>query len=200
MILECTNCNAHVETEEIGEYEYLRNEDHPSGRFVLLKCKKCGSPILINQDNIGNMVEGNIWDSPITLFPNQDTHFNPNAPKAIRTSYEEAAKCFRNRAYTASAIMCRKTLEGICKNNGISERNLVQAIRKMKESKIINDQLFEWADTLRMAGNEAVHGVDITVSREDSRDMLDFTNAIIDYIYSFKEKFEQFKKRREKDS
>ena len=68
----------------------------------------------------------------------------------------------------------------------------------MKENQIIDERLFEWANTLRMAGNEAVHDVDITVSREDSKDMLDFTNAIIDYIYSFKEKFEQFKKRRKK--
>ena len=119
MILECDNCNAHVETEQVGGYQYLRDGDNPSGRFLFLRCKKCNFPILITQDNIGNMVEGDIWDTPVRLFPSQEVHLNPNAPKAIRDSYEEAFRCFKNRAYTASAIMCRKTLEGICKKNGV---------------------------------------------------------------------------------
>ena len=33
-----------------------------------------------------------------------------------------------------------------------------------------------------LAGNEAAHDVGVNVSQEDARDMLDFSNAILDYL------------------
>ena len=62
------------------------------------------------------------------------------------------------------------------------------------------DRLREWSTALRMAGNEGAHDVAVTISREYARDMLDFTNAIIDYLFSFRDKFERFKARRGKKS
>ena len=197
MIIDCRQCEAFVEAEESGSYGYLPADGKSGGRFVLLRCAKCGNPILITQDNIGNQVEGDIWDTPVRLFPADEIHANPQVPKQLQLSFQEAASCFRARAYTAAAIMCRKTLEGVCVANNIQQRGLMQSLRKLREDGQINDQLFEWADALRMAGNEAAHDVNITISSTDARDMLDFTNAILDYMFSFKQKFDQFKQRRE---
>jgi hypothetical protein len=38
--------------------------------------------------------------------------------------------------------------------------------------------------------------VKVTVSREDAGDLLDLTEAVLEYLYTFKEKFEAFQKRR----
>lgn len=196
MIVECRQCEAFVEAEEIAGYGYLRSDTRPSGRYVLLKCLKCESPILISQNNIGNMADGDIWDRAVRLYPLEDIRVNPNAPKAIRLAYEEAIACFRTRAYTAAAIMCRKTLEGICKAHGVQGLPLVKGLEKMKNEKLIDDRLYQWADALRLAGNEAAHDVKVTVSGDDAKDMLEFTNAILDYLFSFRDKFEHFKQRR----
>ncbi|MCI0561662.1 MAG: DUF4145 domain-containing protein [Nitrososphaera sp.] len=198
MIIECQQCEAFVEAEEITGYEYMRTATQPSGRYLLLKCLKCDSPILVSQNNIGNMVEGDIWDTPARLYPSDDIRVNPNAPKPIRLAYGEAAVCFRARAYTAAAIMCRKTLEGICEAHGVQGLSLVKALEKMKNDKLIDDRLYEWADALRLAGNEAVHDVKVTVPSDDAKDMLEFTNAILDYLFSFRDKFDRFKQRRKK--
>ena len=197
MIVECTSCRAYVEATERGGFEYLRRGDEPSGRFVLLSCNKCGSPMLIRQINIGNMVEGDIWDTPTGLYPNEGERANPNAPREILVALEEARACYRARAHTAAAIMCRKTLEGeFCAAHGVNERNLMSSLKKMKDQGLIDDRLFEWSDTLRVAGNEAAHGVGVTISEADARDILEFTNAILDYLFSYRDRFEQFKKRR----
>jgi hypothetical protein len=45
-------------------------------------------------------------------------------------------------------------------------------------------------------GNEAAHGVGTTVSKQDARDLLDFTTAIIDYLFSYRDQFEKFRTRR----
>lgn len=93
--------------------------------------------------------------------------------------------------------MCRKTLEGICIEHKIKEKNLKASLKKMKEQGIIESRLFEWADTLRISGNEAVHDLNITVAPDDARDIIEFTNALLEYVFTFKDKYEQYKKRQE---
>jgi hypothetical protein len=116
-------------------------------------------------------------------------------PNSLRLAYEEARSCFRAKAYTATAIMCRKTLEGIADENKITARNLGIALKEMKDKGIIENRLYEWADALRISGNEAAHGVNSQVSRQDANDILEFTHALLEYVFTFQEKFEQFKKR-----
>ena len=94
--------------------------------------------------------------------------------------------------------MCRKALEGICAEHSVSERNLAASLKKMKEAGLIDDRLFEWSDSLRIAGNEAAHGVGLTISQPDAKDILEFTNAILDYLFSYRDRFEKFKQRRAK--
>ena len=94
--------------------------------------------------------------------------------------------------------MCRKTVEGICSEHGITEGNLEKSLRKMRDSGTIDSRLFEWADELRLSGNEAAHGVDLTFSRQDAQDILDFARALLEYVFTFKDRFDSFRKRRKK--
>lgn len=197
MITECTECRLHVEAKEQGSFERLSDGREPSSLYTLLSCTKCGSPILVRQTNIGNMAEGDKWDTPFVLFPPADLRVNPSAPREIQTAFEEACACYRAQAFTASAIMCRKTLEGLCAVHGVDERNLASALKKMRDTGLIDERLFEWSDTLRVVGNEAAHGVAISIAQPDAKDTLEFTNAILDYMFSFRDRFEQFKRRRQ---
>ena len=125
---------------------------------------------------------------------------NPKAPEPIQVALDEAFRCYRSRAYTAAAIMCRKTLEGVCDSHGVSGGNLAGRLKAMQTSGLIDNRLFEWSDALRVAGNEAAHGVGTTVSQQDARDLLDFTTAIIDYLFSYRDQFEKFRARRKRYS
>ena len=198
MIIECEECNAFVEATEHGSFEKFSDGSSPSISYSLLQCNKCLSPILVEQLNIGNLADGDIWDQPIRLFPSSKYRPNPNAPKNIQRTFSEAYICYRNRAYTAAAILCRKTLEGICKAHGVDEKNLMASLKKMNDEGLIDERLYEWSDALRHVGNEAVHDVNITVSQTDAQDILEFTNAILDYLFSYRDRFESFKKRHSK--
>lgn len=199
MIIECGECREYVDAKEYGGYVRQFGGREPSCCYTLLCCAKCASPMVIRQTNIGNMAEGDIWDRPFLLFPSPDIQANPRAPQAIRRAFEEACGCFRAQAYTASAIMCRKALEGICVEHDVKERNLALSLKKMKDAGLIDDRLFEWSDALRLAGNEAAHGVETNIESADAKDIIEFTNAIIDYMFSFRDRFDQFKKRRDKN-
>ena len=69
----------------------------------------------------------------------------------------------------------------------------------MKAEGKIDERLYDWADMLRLVGNEAAHDIHVEVSKDDAGDILDFTNAIVDYIFSFNDKFLEFKNRRQQN-
>ena len=196
MIIECSECRQYVQAGETASYARHFDGRKPSCRYMLLACSACSSPILIRQTNVGNMAEGDKWDTPFVMYPQGDTRVNPNAPEDIRRAFEEACACYRSQAFTASAIMCRKTIEGTCAAHGVTERNLHSSLKQMKEKGLIDDRLFEWSNVLRAVGNEAAHGVGVSIDQADAKDTIEFTNAILDYMFSYRDRFEQFRKRR----
>lgn len=191
MILECKNCQALVNADFVANYDYTYTfsdlSDLPA-RYELLKCPICQNPFLIDSDQL--------TDGYLVLYPPPDNRVNPNFPASLKSAYGEAISCFNSKAYTATAIMCRKTLEGICTEHGITGNNLVKNLKELKDKGIIESRLYEWADALRISGNEAAHDVRVTVSYEDAKDVLEFTNALLEYIFTFRDRFEQFKQRR----
>jgi hypothetical protein len=95
--------------------------------------------------------------------------------------------------------MCRKTLEGICSAHGVkTSGSLAVQLKKLKDNGTIENRLFEWAEALRTTGNEAAHGVELVISAQDAQDTLEFTDALIQYVFTYRDKFEAFKNRRAK--
>lgn len=191
MVLYCDSCNVLVEAIEVAEY-FVHQQLAPTLRLTLQRCPACESPFLTQQAE-----EFDDWSDPERLYPPAASRIGSALPKPILASLEEAASCFRAKAFTASAIMCRKTLEGICAAHQVKDGSLASRLRKLKENGVIDARLFEWADELRLSGNEAAHDVHVQVSSLDASEILDFTHALLEYVFTFRERFEVFKKRRE---
>lgn len=191
MLVECLDCNAFMEAEVLTSYDYYDEDVDITGRYSFLKCPRCGQPLLVLQTN-----DSAVWDSPKRIYPSLETGASLEVPSAIRSVYEEARSCFRAKAFTATAIMCRKALEAICEEHKIVARNLALALGEMRDKGIIESRLYEWADTLRITGNEAAHTAKATISAEDARDILEFTHALLEYVFTFRDRFERFKNRR----
>jgi hypothetical protein len=192
MLIECKYCEATVDGKVQASYESHSREDPPI-KYSFLRCPKCSAPLIAWQENYGNG-----WDEPSRMFPPQDKEVNPALPEPIRNAYREVLSCLKGKSYTATAIMCRKTLEGICSVHGIEAKNLSEGLKQMKIKGIIEDRLFEWAEALRISGNEAAHDVKITISSQDAKDIVAFTDALLEYVFTFRDKFNEFTKRRKK--
>ena len=192
MLLECSRCSAIVDAEEIASYDDSDREDPFPGRWTLAKCPRCTLPLLAVQVDYG---EGFANDMPARVYPPRDRTLGSSVPKSIRAAFDEATLCLKAKAYTASAIMCRKTLEGLCAEHGVKERNLSLSLKKLKDDGVIESRLFEWAEALRTLGNEAAHGVNSVISAQDARDIMDFTEALAEYVFTYRDKFERFRER-----
>ena len=198
MLLECRHCEARVDAKELFSYEEGNSPEVPfDAKFTFAKCPVCNSPLLASQMDDPEGKQG--WRKPFRLYPPMDSQFYPSVPKDIGRAFVEARTCFRARAHTAAVMMCRKTLEGICSAHGVkSSGTLAAQLKKLKDNGVIESRLLEWADALRTMGNEAAHGVESVISPEDARDTIEFTEALLEYIFTYRDKFEEFKKRRAK--
>ncbi|MEU1276770.1 DUF4145 domain-containing protein [Streptomyces sp. NPDC005805] len=108
----------------------------------------------------------------------------------------EARACFSAKLYTATAVMVRRTLEGMCVDQGTTKKVLFQALGELRDANKIEGRLFEWAQALRVLGNQGAHFSKDAVGREDASDALELAEALLDYIYVFTAKYEEFEKRR----
>ena len=129
------------------------------------------------------------------MYPERH-HVNAELPDGIRIAFSEAVSCVKAKAFTAGAIMCRKTLEGACKESGASERTLAASLKELKDAGVIDERLAEWAMALRMSGNEAAHDINVRVSAEDARDLIEFTGAFLENLFILKDRFDKFMARR----
>jgi hypothetical protein len=201
--VRCPGCERAVAAPVWGTRGF--ETDGEPRRYALLSCPDCNHPFLLRQegayeydhrDNTGSTR----WARPSLLFPAQPDRLDPAVPENIARSYLEARRCFYDAsAYTAAAIMCRGTLEGICASFEAKGRNLQAKLADLKTRGLIEARLHEWADdVLRALGNDAAHDVDTIISKQDALDALDFTKAIVEYLYVLEAAFKRFKERREK--
>jgi hypothetical protein len=116
-------------------------------------------------------------------------------PAGLRREWEEARTCLDSKAYAACVVMVRRTLEGACKEEGVKKRTLAQSLRELHAQGLIDGTLAEWADTLRVAGNQGAHYTGRPVAREDAEDALAFAEALLDHLYVLRKRFEEFKQR-----
>lgn len=198
MIIECNNCNIRFKGEPEGSYTHQFTDDPiDENKYSIFKCPECAMPILTEQQTIFlNGYNEFGYTVPRVLYPIDNFHINPIIPEMLKNSLSESIKCFKSGAFSATVLTCRRTIEGFCHSKNINESNLQKSIEVLKNQKIINEQLYEWANHLRLIGNDAAHNVEVIFSEVDAKDSLDFTIAILDFTYSFKEKFENFKNRK----
>jgi hypothetical protein len=203
ILIVCETCDARVQATVEGSYVEFEEGPSVSIRFLLLRCPECRSPLLASQnDEDGRYFAGagdpDPWGGVERLYPDtRRRHLGVSVPEAIGKAFDEARACFETaKAYTACAIMCRKVLDGVCDSHDAKGDNLAQRVKDLAEQGVLDKRLLEWITAVRVVGNEAAHDINITVSREDASDLLDLAEAVTEYLYTFKEKFDAFQKRR----
>jgi hypothetical protein len=93
--------------------------------------------------------------------------------------------------------MCGRALEAICREKtGEATLLLAKGLQKLKSTNQIDDRLFNWGEALCKERNIGAHASEETISRLDAQDILDFANAIVEYIYVMTAKFEAYKARK----
>jgi len=197
MLIECHHCEARVDAKVLGQVEsYLPEETFPT-RLTLLQCPVCHEGIVAGEEKVQTGEDRFEWTPPVRVWPEPRQHVDWSIPPIVRVSLGEAEVCFRAKAYSACAVMCGRALEGIISHFQTKNNTLAAGLAELRDNKIIDNRLFEWGDELRKVRNLGAHASDKTIPREDAKDVLDFTNAICDYVFVLASRFQRFVKRKD---
>jgi hypothetical protein len=196
----CPHCEqpalGHVRGRAISGYgwnEDLEEFTEETEEYALLQCGTCRRVSVQLREGIGEYFDPD--DDPLIVFP-AGRQLSLEVPRPLRLEFEEAQRCFAAKAYKATVVMVRRVLEGTCKENNVQERTLIKSLDKLKADGLLDATIAEWADTLRILGNEGAHYTGKQVPRDDAEDALAFAEALLDHIYVLQKRFEKLKERR----
>jgi hypothetical protein len=198
-VLYCPHCgNTSVQTLLLTQNYMASFYSVPDGErteepsiYSVVKCETC-SEILVYTEHEEFPED---CDTPYgdISFPKQSS-FTDAVPESIRSIYREAV-LVKNISPTAYVILARRVLEEICRERGVTTKNLVEALAKLSNDGVIPSTLSEATKLIRLVGNAGAHasGQKITMLQVWTID--DFIKAIIEYIYVAPKKIEEFKRR-----
>lgn len=186
----CSACGYLSSAHVIGKITHEGDGEDRPFELSLVQCEHCDSPSLVRQDEAS---EG----APVEVWPTSRRILHDGIPPGIREGVIEARKCYAAGAFLATAVMVRRAIEGFCAENGAKNRNLRSSLQDLVGRDVIDQRLLEWADRLRILGNVGAHFSESVVTQQDASDALDLVEAMLDYVYVFAVKFQQFQARRD---
>ena len=203
--VDCSNCESRIGAEVLTSCHFSDEDSGVELIIYLLKCPVCALPICaVSEVELTGKIDENgeiagEWEEGLLerVWPFPKKHFF-ELPTSVKQSLEEAEKCFDAKANLACSVMCRRTLEVLCVDLGLLNKSLPENLQELKTKGIIDGRLSEWGETLRQMGNIGAHANKGHISKQDARDILDFTVAICEYVYILTDKYEKFRMRQQK--
>lgn len=193
IVIDCPTCNVRV-TAEAKEWVGDANDL----AYLLVECPSCRNPMLgsssIYRDEDSNWA----WESAERLWPvPKSAEVSAAVPSAARRDIMDAQKCLTHGIYSATAVLCGKALERLIKDK-VGGHMIAKGITELKTKGIIDERLYEWAEALRKERNIGAHASDEETTLENAQDIIDFTIAIFDYVYTLSEKYNLYISRKSK--
>lgn len=217
-IVDCHICKAKVAATEAGHAERLTFDDdagQPYGKRIFVGyCPSCGTILVGESDQIDfenfDAYEDR-WSDIVRVFPQPPKSFSSwRIPRVVTDSLNEADRSLQAGANIAACVMLGRALEALCRDileSKTSESEtaakpkkrlmLGEGIKKLRDTKVIDDRLYDWSQQLQAFRNLAAHPEDISISREDAADLQTFVNAIVEYVYDLADRYDEFKTRAE---
>jgi hypothetical protein len=118
-------------------------------------------------------------------------------PDSLKHAYQEALQVYNARIWSATATLCRRTLEGIVLHLCPKEddrTNLAQMLRKLPNNVDLAKPITSLADSVRLGGNIGSHFD--TESEPDERlatAMLDLIEYLMEYVFTLPKMIENLK-------
>ena len=191
-------CNGGFRSNAVSPYDEI-DAEYYGEHYVVCLCGRCSQPFLIRQSLYGVPAEFETMTEEVVLYPSEKRLPLDGAPSTIKSAHEQAIRSFSASLFEPCVLMCRKCIEATCKTLGAQGRDLNGRLQNLFDAGHIDSRLLNWAHEIRLIGNEAAHDPDIKVTKRDARDVLDFTESILIYVFSLTSRFEKFRARRAKE-
>ncbi len=194
VIDQCPHCGVrHVQTQRC--FSDCLDARDPTVLWAIERCQnpQCSRLILVQVANQGEIQH--IY--PVAKF---ELESEAPIPQEIRDDFREAGLCLGAGCYKASLVMSRRVLQRCLREQGCTQRNLVDAIDHAVANGILRKAFHQLAHEIRQYGNLGAHPDDdqlANANRETAHQVLEFARLLIHEFYEVPAAALQLKKRRE---
>jgi hypothetical protein len=201
-VVHCEQCKQPRPGIPRGAYEHMS----PGGsywavRYTLMECSVCSKPFVVESNspwyNDLDQWDDNCWSPAEQILPAVDEAVDAAVPPNVARSYQEARRSLRGQNFMAAALLCRRTIELVCKHFNASGKWLPEKVTDLHTRAIIDHRMRDWSlHVLRYHGNNAAHDDTDEVSPADASDAVEFTKAIIWHLFVFDAAYAEHMNRR----
>ena len=192
VVIDCPECSTRVSAHVQGFVKHT-DTDHT---VVLARCPSCEGPLVgftkLYQDDRGDWTYDSaerVWPAPSSI------ELSTSIPERIRKDIKDAQKCIAHGIWSAAVVLCGRAVERLAAEKAPG-KTLAAGLAELKGQGVIDDKLFQWADALRRERNLGAHAAEEEVTKENATDVLAFTIAIFEYVYTLAEKYAEFMARK----
>lgn len=126
----------------------------------------------------------------LVSYPPERIDFDTtDVPVAVVAALKEAIACHASRCFKAAAMLVRKTLEELCRDQSAQGKNLKDRIQDLRAKVVLPEELFNALDDLRLLGNDAAHvesNVYDDVGQDEVEAGVDVAKVVLQAVYQYK--------------
>lgn len=161
-------------------YRFIKEREYRP--YIEAKCSCCDECSLWLIEEMENRDGYPVPSKGVMLFPDSGIAPlpEPDMPLDVKRDYEEAAR-ISSKSPRGSAALLRLSLQKLCKHLGKEGKNINSDIRDLAKENILPPMVIKVADTVRIAGNNAVHPGEMSEEDFDhvSSKLFDLLNFIV---------------------
>jgi hypothetical protein len=205
-VMVCYHCGNKTSMKIVAEHNLTEHEDIWDYSVDLFKpayfisfykqwniflCPVCNEITVEKRTHFSEETEPNgkpIYNTEI-IYPQNSSESN-FIPSSVSKAFEAALKV-RNLDGAICIMALRRTLEKMCKLKEAEGKTLSLKLKDLQNKKILPPIMDQISDILRIEGNSAAHADDVDFTPENVRLMIDFTQVILDYVYTLPAKIER---------
>ena len=186
MIMRCGHCGNQTVLKERAIYAYevdhfLDFESDMKGNettvWRILQCLVCSRPTFQEIYSQEEWCAGN----QKVLYPTSGRNLNP-LPEVISRAYEAVLRA-RYVDPNACAVLAGRALEVMCNYEKVQGRVLADKLRNLADSGRIPQTLAAIASQIKQLRHTSAHAATDEVRKEDVPIILEFIEAILEYLY-----------------
>jgi hypothetical protein len=183
--------------------EHQASKKKPNSSKVLhfdtLKCGNCSGYVMVLWSASEFSGSQGLHDYRVLPWPTKLEEFPKHWPEPVGRYWLQAHRSAKDENWDAGAMMARAALQVALRDQGGCGKSLRGEIDDLAAKGVLPPHMKEWAHELRELGNESAHPDPEKgkSSPEDVRDVIEFLDFLLQYLYDLPHQIGEYRKRRQ---
>lgn len=187
------------------EFEHRAEKKKPNSKkalhFDTLKCVSCAGYVMVLWAPGASWGSG-LYDFRVLPWPMRLEEYPKHWPEPVGRFWLQAHRSVKDENWDAAAVMVRSALQSALRDHNANGASLKQEIDDLASRGVLPPHMKEWAHELRELGNEAAHPGPVASksSADDVRDVVEFLDFLLRYLYNLPHEIKEYRQRRQTQS